>query len=151
MPVNSNEENERAFQEIKAACSDRRCEFWQPDGCIYQGRITKGLCIRKYHQQNYRDTVKAKRSSAHRKAKNNTGSKAQKPEFPVNRVIAEAASVQAELDAPKAGNLDAPTVVLDFGGMEDLYVDLEQAARDDLRTPELQALWLIKKGLRDDQ
>jgi len=131
----------QVFEEIKAACQDKDCQFWYADGCTYEGPLFKGECKRRYMQKYHR----GKKLQGGKGAGEKVSKATQKKEKTEPALVA----LQAELEKPAEELVAAPSIVMDFEGMEDVYEDLEQAAQEEVRTPELQALWYVKRGLRD--
>jgi len=151
-------DNERAFEKVKAECRDRKCEFWLPDGCTYQGKVIKGLCKRKYMQQAWKEKKKkpviSNQSSviSNQSSVGSNQSSVGSPSTALRTVSLsngkQSGAVQRVLDKPVEETAPGgPIIVLDFEGIEDIYEDLEEAAREQVRTPQLQALWYVKRSL----
>ena len=123
-------------------CDDKECQHWTSDGCFYSGAMIRGLCRRKYMQQQYKDK---KRSAV-------SGQQSAKEEEIQELEIdaKEVRTVQVELEKPEEDAVIGPTVSLDFDGDDQLYEELKKAAEDELRTVRNQALWYIKQGVKHD-
>ena len=131
-------------------CNDTECKDYTPgapNNCTYKGRYTKGMCKRKYMQKYYKDQEKGKGS----RGKSTQVSRKETPAGPQMEIDAkEVRHIQADLEKPAEDAVKGPTLVVYFEGDEQLYEDLKKLAADQLRKVRNQALWYIKKGVRDD-
>jgi len=118
--------------EQRQICGDNLCKYWTAEGCTYTGPMPKGVCKRKYMQQYWADR---------------SGKKKPGPSPPPQLKSATQAGLKKAAD----GEIIGLTMLLNFEEHKQLYENLKKAAADELRTIHNQALWYIRKGLRNDQ
>ena len=130
----------------RKTCDDKECQHYVADQCTYIGKMTAGLCKRKYMQKYYQER---KTQSAEKPVDESVA--AEVPETTDASVVAEApVGMQIELDQTPEAAVQGPSVFLDFEGDDQLYEELKKAAEDELRTVRNQALWYIKQGVKHD-